>query len=334
MADIAEEVIRIYGYDRLNNTLPSNGNTVGQKNKKQSLEDKLKALLVNSGYQEMYSYSFLSPKDLEKCNIADEEYHIKVKNPLGEDFSIMRTSILPTMLQSVATNYLKKNKNVKLFEIGRTFIDKNKNVEKGDVPEEIYNVAFISYGNDIEFYAVKNTVENMLEASNIKKYEVLKEENNFSMHPGKTAKITIGKDVIATFGEVHPQVVSNYEIGEKVYFACLDLNKLTKYGRDGKKYSPIPKYPALERDIAVIIDENVEVGEIEKVITKRAKNMLESIELFDIYRNEKLGEGKKSVAYSLNFRTLEKTLTDEEINDIMEVIVSDLEKQLGAELRK
>ena len=153
------------------------------------------------------------------------------------------------------------------------------------------------------------------------------------MHPGKTAKILIGKDTIAVFGEVHPGVLDNYDIKEKVYYAEIDLAKFAKYGRDAKKYTPIPKYPAVERDIAIVVDEEIEVGKIESIISKKAKNILEEAKLFDVYRNEKLGENKKSVAYGLTFRAADRTLTDDEIKNTMEAIIKELEVTLGAELR-
>lgn len=338
-ADLAEEVLRIYGYDKLESTLINAGqSTLGQKNKKQSLEDRIKMLLVDNGYQEMYAYSFISKKDYEKCNIGEEndllKYAIKVKNPLGEDFSIMRTTMLPSIMGSISTNFSRKNKNVGLFEIGRTFIDRKGNVEKGEIPEEIFNISFGIYGDNTDFYTIKNLVTNILEIANITRYNLERETNDVSMHPGKTAKISVGKDVITVFGEVHPAVTENYGVNEKVYFANIDLDKITKYGKSNKKYTEVPKYPAIERDLAIIIDEYIEVQNIEKIATKRCKNLLESIEIFDIYRNEKLGENKKSVAFSLKFRSGDKTLTDDEINGMMEAIISDLEKELNAELRK
>ena len=154
------------------------------------------------------------------------------------------------------------------------------------------------------------------------------------MHPGRTANIMIGKDTIATFGEVHPIVCQNYGVKTKVYYAKINIDKLVRYSREDKKYVPVPKYPAVERDIALIVDEEVEVGKIEKVIIKKCKKILEDIKLFDIYRNEKIGENKKSIAFALTFRAQDKTLTDEEINGAMDTIISDLSKELNAELRK
>lgn len=333
-ADIAEEILRINGYDKLGSSLIKAESTIGLKNKLQKLVDEIKNLLVNKGFSEMYSYGFISPTDFEKCNIELNNSAIRLKNPLGEDFSIMRTSMLPTVLQSIATNYNKKNKNVQLFEIGKVFSDEEGNIARGEVPTEEQKLAFALYGENADFYIIKGIIENILEIANIQRYQLERESENSSMHPGKTAKIMIGKDCICTFGEVHPQVTENYGIGEKVYFAVLDTAKLAKYGKGNKKYSPIPKYPAVERDIAIIVDEEIEAGQIEKIISKRAKNVLEIAQLFDIYRNEKLGNNKKSMAYSLIFRSKDRTLTDEEITETMNKIILDLENELDANLRK
>ena len=190
------------------------------------------------------------------------------------------------------------------------------------------------YGENIDFYVLKGIIENILEAININKYDIEKETQNESYHPGRCANIKIGIDVVATLGEVHPEVLQNYSIEKRAYIAELNITKLAKYSRENKKYVEIPKYPAVERDIAVIVDENVEVGQIEKIIAKKARKLLESMNLFDIYRNEKLGDNKKSVAYSLIFRDKNKTLDDSTINKAMEEIIKELEKTLKAELRK
>ncbi len=331
-ADIAEEIIRIHGYDTLNSTLINAESTVGSKTKVQKLQDRIKELLVTKGFSEMYSFSFMGEEDFEKCRL-DSSKAIKIKNPLGENYSLMRTSMMPTVLQSMATNYNKKNKDVNLFEIGKIYEDNENNIEKNELPVETEKIAFAVYGENADFYIIKGIMENILELSNIARYQ-LEREIKENMHPGKTAKILIGKDTIATFGEVHPQVLENYDIGERVYFAEIDLQKFAKYGKDNKKYTPIPKYPAVERDIAIVVDEDIEVGKIESVISKKAKNILETAKLFDVYRSEKLGANKKSVAYGLIFRAADRTLTDDEIKNTMEAIVKELQVSLGAELRE
>ena len=330
-ADIAEEIIRIHGYNTLNSTLINAESTVGAKTKVQKLQDRVKDLLVEKGFSEMYAFSFIGHKDFEKCKL-DSQKAIKITNPLGEEFSLMRTSMMPTVMQSISTNYNKKNKDVALFEIGKTYTDENGNIAKGEVATETEQIAFALYGKNADFYVVKGIIENILQISNIAKYQ-LSRETEVNLHPGRSAKILIGKDRIASFGEVHPEVLENYGIGEKVYYAVIDIEKFAKYGKNNKKYTPIPKYPAVERDIALVVDEDVEVGQIESVISKKAKNILERAELFDVYRSDKLGENKKSVAYELIFRAQDRTLTDDEIKNTMEAITKELQTILGAELR-
>lgn len=331
-ADIAEEIIRIHGYDTLKSTLINAESTVGAKTKVQKLQDTIKELLVNKGFSEMYSFGFIGEEDFKKCNL-DSENAIKIKNPLGENYSLMRTEMMPTVLQSMATNYNKKNRDVNLFEIGKVYRDEYNNIEKNELPVETEQIAFAVYGTNADFYIVKGIIENILEISNISRYQ-LEREHTKNLHPGRTAKILIGKDPIAIFGEVHPQILDNYGIGETTYYAVLDLEKFAKYGRNNKKYTPIPKYPAVERDIAIVVDEDIEVGQIESAISKKAKNILETAKLFDVYRSEKLGENKKSVAYELIFRANDRTLTDAEIKNTMEAIVKELETSLNAELRE
>ena len=330
-ADIAEEVIRIHGYNTLNSTLINAESTVGAKTKLQKLQDKIKDLLVQKGFSEMYAFSFIGHKDFEKCKL-DSTKAIKITNPLGEEFSLMRTSMMPTVMQSIATNYNKKNKDVALFEMGKTYIDEEGNIAKGEVATETEQIAFALYGKNADFYVVKGIIENILQISNIAKYQLAR-ETEINLHPGRSAKILIGKDRIASFGEVHPEVLENYGIDEKVYYAVIDIEKFAKYGKNNKKYTPIPKYPAVERDIALVVDEDIEVGQIESIISKKAKNILEKAELFDVYRSEKLGQNKKSVAYELIFRAPDRTLTDDEIKNTMEVITKELQATLGAELR-
>ena len=207
-------------------------------------------------------------------------------------------------------------------------------IEKGEVPQEDTIVTIGMYGDDVDFYILKGLVEKILTLSSVLRYDVVSEKTNNSYHPGKTANIKVGKDVIATLGEIHPQVADNYGLKGEIYVAEIWLDKLVKYGKTNKKYAEVAKFPAVERDIAMVIDENVEVGNIEKAIQKKGKKILEEIQLFDVYRNEKLGENKKSVAYSLKFRSNDRTLTDEEINQTMEEIIKELEENLGAELRK
>ena len=336
LADIAEEVARFYGYDKLESTLIKADTTLGVRNKGQKIIEKIRETLVNSGLSEIYTYGFISQTDLEKSNISEDvkKYAITIQNPLGEEFKLMRPSTIPSMMQILATNANKKNQNVKLFDISRNYRNTNHQVEDGEVPiqEDILTIGM--YGDDMDFYVLKGIIENVLQAININRYDIEKETNNKSYHPGRCANIKIGIDTIGTIGEAHPEVLQNYDIEKRAYLAEINITKLEKYSRENKKYVEIPKFPAVERDIAIIVNDEVEVGQIEKIITKKGKKLLESMKLFDIYRNEKLGENKKSVAYALMFRDKNKTLSDEEINTVMNSIIAELEKTLNAELRK
>lgn len=336
LADIAEEVLRFYGYDKLDTTLVESDTTIGIRNKEQKIEQKIKNVLVNSGLSEIYTYGFVSDKDLEKSKINKDlkETSILIQNPLSDEYRLMRPSTIPSMMQTLATNANKKNSSAKLFDISKSYKNINNEVENGEVPLQENILTIGMYGDDIDFYTVKGLIENVLETSSINRYDIVRETENESYHTGRCANIKVGIDVIATIGEVHPEVLDNYGIEKRAYLAEVNLSKVTKYSKVNKKYVEVPKFPAVERDIAIIVDEKVEVGQIEKIIIKKAKKLLEKMQLFDIYRNEKLGDNKKSVAYSLIFRDKNRTLSDEEINVVMENIIGELQKTLNAELRK
>ena len=342
VADIAEEVARFYGYDKLETTLVRAGTTIGVRTKEQKIENKIQEILVTNGFSEIYTYGFLSEKDLEKSKIKKEliDNAITIINPLGDEFKLMRPTTIPSMMQILAGNNNKKNQNVKLFDISRNYKNIDNQVEKGEVPLQENILTIGMYGEDVDFYTLKGLVENILEAANVNRYDIQRETTNESYHPGRCANLKVGIDTIATFGEVHPEVLINYEINKRVYLAEINITKIVKYSRVNKKYTEVPKFPAAERDIAVIVDEDVQVGDIEKAITKKCKKLLkgqkglEELKLFDIYRDEKIGKNKKSVAYSLIFRDKTKSLSDDEINPVMEEITKELEEKFGAELRK
>ncbi len=335
VADIAEEILRFYGYDKLETTLLNAETTVGTRNKEQKIQKKIREILVNSGLSEIYTYGFVSEKDLEKSNVNEElkKYAITIQNPLNDDYKLMRPTTIPSMMQMLANNANKKNQNVKLFDISRNYKNTNNQIENGEVPlqEDILTIGM--YGEKEDFYTLKGLIENVLEVISVNRYDIEKETKNGSYHPGRCANLKVGTDIIGTLGEVHPEVLANYDIEKRAYLAEINVTKLVKYSRENKKYAEVPKFPAVERDMAIIVNEEIEVGQLEKIITKKGKKQLEKIKLFDIYRDQKIGENKKSVAYSLIFRDKNKTLSDEEINKIMEDIISELQKQLGAELR-
>ena len=338
LADLAEEILRFYGYDKLESTLVKANTTIGLKNKEQKIEDKIRSVMINNGLSEIYTFSFTNYNELKKLCLNDDNelilQAIKVQNPLNEDYTIMRTTTVPSMLQILSNNFNKKNEEVRLFDISRKYKNVNNKIEKEELPEEDIVLTIGMYGDNIDFFRLKGIVENILEISELNKYDIIKEKNNSIYHPGICANLKVGNDIFATFGEVHPKVIMNYGINQKVYIAEININKITKYAKVNKKYQPIPKFPALERDIAIVVDENVEVGTIEKIIEKKSNKMLEELKLFDVYRSDKLGNNKKSVAYNLKFRIKDRTLKDEEVNTVMKNILEQLEKELNAELRK
>ena len=342
VADIAEEIARFYGYDKLDTTLIKAEATLGVRTKEQNIEKKIEDVLVNNGFSEIYTYGFVGEKDLEKSKISQSliDNAIEISNPLSDEYKLMRPTTIPSMMQTLALNNNRKNQNVKLFDISRNYRNINGEVEKGEVPLQENILTIGMFGEDSDFYTLKGIIENVLEASNVNHYDIVKEKENNSYHPGRCANIKVGLDIIATIGEVHPEVLMNYEINKRCYLAELNITKVVKYSKQNKKYQEVPKFPAVERDIAIVINEDIEVGAIEQAITKKSKRLLkgkkelEEIKLFDIYRDEKIGKGKKSIAYSLIFRDKQKSLSDDEVNPVMEEITKELEEKFGATLRK
>ena len=342
VADIAEEIARFYGYDKLDTTLIKAEATLGIRTKEQKIEKKIEDLLVNNGLYEIYTYGFVGEKDLEKSKIREEliKNAIEISNPLSDEYKLMRPTTIPSMMQILALNNNRKNTDVKLFDISRSYRNINGEVEKGEIPLQENILTIGMYGDNIDFYTLKGLIENVLETSNVNHYDIEKETSNSSYHPGRCANIKVGVDVIATIGEVHPEVLTNYDINRRCYLAEVNISKIVKYSKQNKKYEEVPKFPAVERDIAIVVDEDIQVGDIEKAIMKKSKRLLkgkkglEEIKLFDIYRDKKLGENKKSIAYSLIFRDKQKSLSDDEINPVMEEITKELEEKFGAILRK
>ena len=336
--DVAEEVIRFYGYDKLESSLVSSGDTIGERNKLQKIEKLYRTVLSYTGLSEISTYGFINKKDLENTNISYEDIEkeiIKIKNPLSEEYTIMRPSTVPSMMKVLSINNFKKNENVQLFDISRRYRDVKQDIEKGEVPLEENILTIGLYGENYDFYYLKGIVENLLEVVGLTMYDIVKESNNKIYHPGRCANLKVGNDVFVTLGEIHPVVLENFDMQKRALVAEINLDKVQKYAKQNKKYAPIPKFPAVERDLALVVDESVEVGQIEKIIKKKAKKVLETVELFDIFRStEKLGENKKSVAYALKFRIAERTLTDDDINPVMKEILEELEKCVGAKIRE
>lgn len=331
--DIAEEIARIYGYNNFKSTLPNCDTTKGGKSLKQSLEDKVVNTLVNSGLNQSISYSFVSTKIFDKLLFPEDSMlrnAVEIRNPLGEDFKIMRTTTLASMMESLGRNYAKSNEEAMLFEIGKVYI---KNEDENKLPDERNIVTLGMYGN-LDYLELKGVVENILHSLGINNPSFKRESSNPSFHPGKTAALYVGKDYIGVLGEMHPDVANNYGMDVRCFIAELNLDLLMKNSKMGRKYKALPKFPAVTRDIALLVEDEVLVQDIEDTIKKQGGGILESVKLFDVYKGKQIPEGKKSIAYSIVYRHSEKTLTDDEVTKVHDKILRSLEHKLGAELRQ
>ena len=331
MADIAEEVARIYGYDKIPTTMMQGCVVVGGKNKKQKLEDAVRGSLVSAGLYEVMTYSFIDPKENDLVLIPSDDNRrnmVRISNPLGEENSVMRTDMLSSIMKVMRTNFNRRNSNAGVFEIGSIYLPQ----EGQTLPRETQIVAIGMYG-DCDFYDLKGKVEYLLENLNICDYEFITCSDNASFHPGRCAHVYAGGKFLGTLGQVHPSVTDNFKIGTDIYSALLDFEVLLAGYTTDRQYKALPKFPATSRDIALILDKKINVGDVIKIFEKQRGGILESYNLFDVYEGEQVGEGKKSVAYSLSFRAEDRTLTDQEVNEVMDKILSDLKDQLDAELR-
>lgn len=333
MADLAEEVARFYGYDNIPTTLPNGEATAGKLSYKLRIEAVARDIAEFCGFSQAMTYSFESPKVFDKLLLpADSELRktVTITNPLGEDFSIMRTISLNGMLTSLATNYNRRNKNVRLYELGNIYLPKA--VPVTELPDERMQFTLGMYG-DGDFFDMKGVVEEFLYKVGMRKnirYD--KDAGKPFLHPGRQANIMYAGEVIGYLGEIHPTVMDNYNIGERTYVAVLDMPTIYEKTTFDRKYEGIAKYPAVNRDISMVMPKDILVGQVEEVIRKKGGNLLESYNLFDIYEGSQIKEGYKSVAYSVTFRAKDRTLADNEVQEIMDKILQAL-GELGIELR-
>ncbi|MDW7668502.1 MAG: phenylalanine--tRNA ligase subunit beta [Bacillota bacterium] len=328
-ADLIEEVGRIHGFHNIP-PKPLKGNILkGSKSELRKVEDKSKDILYGLGLYEITTYSFISPKEYDRFLVEDNNplrNYVEISNPLGEDFSSMRTTLLPNMLKVISKNSNYGIKEGMLFEIGNTFNNTNKNT-----PDEIRKISIGIYGG-YDFFSLKGIVENLLTKFGLK-YKFVIEEKLASFHPGRTARILIDDIEIGLIGEIHPDVRKNYEIDERTYVAEIDVPKILKNKSEEKIYHEIAKYPSVTRDISIVVDEDVLVGNIIEEVESMSIENLEKIEMFDIYRGKNIEVGKKSLAYTMVFRSSDKTLLEEEVNDKYEKILERLKTVFNAKLR-
>ena len=333
-ADMAEEVARFFGYDKIPTTLPKGETTTGKLSFKLRIEQKARDIAEYCGFSQGMTYSFESPKVFNKLLLdADDKARaaITIANPLGEDFSIMRTLSLNGMLTSLSTNYNRRNKNVRLYELGNIYLAKS--LPLTEQPEERMQFTLGMYG-DGDFYSLKGVVEEFFDSIGMKKRIVYdpKAGKNF-LHPGRQAKIVYEGEELGYIGEVHPAVCDNYAIGTRAYVAVIDILNVLDFATFDRKYEGIAKYPAVTRDISLEVPKNVLAGDIEGVIAQRGGKILESYQLFDLYEGDQIKDGYKSMAYSVTFRAKDRTLEESDVAGAMKKILNGLE-QLGATLRQ
>ena len=335
MADLAEEVARFHGYNNIPVTLMRGQTTLGGFGAEELLERRCGAVCRAMGYDEIITYSFISPTQYDKilwpADYARRE-SFKILNPLGEDTSIMRTTTLPSMLEILTRNYNYRNQDVKLYEVGRVYLPGG---EDG-LADERKVLTLGAYGGDMDFYAMKGTIEAILKdlrVDEIRFQGPTGAPSDASYHPGRCATVWAGSSCIGIFGQIHPLAARNYGVDTEFYCAELSLDQLGQAQGPDPEYVPLPKFPAVERDIAVVCDKAVTVGALEDCIRKGAKGLLKDVALFDIYTGAGIPEGKKSVAFSLTLRADDRSLTSEEADADVKSILETLEKDLGAVLR-
>ncbi|MBQ9535698.1 MAG: phenylalanine--tRNA ligase subunit beta [Clostridia bacterium] len=336
-ADIAEEVTRIYGYDRIPSTLVRGETTKGGFDARQRFDRVLERACLAAGYYETKTFTFIGPRDLDRiCLPANSPLRLAlpIMNPLGEDQSIMRTTPLPSMLEAVMHNCNHRTERLRLFEPSMIFLPQIKD-GKPDVttlPLEKKILTMAMYG-DGDFYTIKGNAEAVLRAADAEDWRFLPCTDDPSYHPGRCAAISCGGQIIGRCGQIHPQVLENYGIGVPVYAAEMDMSALYALSRSEKIYRAVPKYPAVTRDLAVICDERIYALQLEDVIRAAAGSALEKLELFDVYRGAQIGADKKSIAFSLTLRSPDHTMTDAESDAIMANILKRLGDECGAVLR-
>ncbi len=328
--DVAEEVVRIYGYDVIPSIRIVGEAVEAAWTREQKLLKAVKNTMVSCGLSEAMTYSFVSPKTFDDIEVPqDSELRrvVTISNPLGEDFSIMRTTAIPSMMECLSKNYKRDNKEAYLFDVARVYIPGDEKL-----PNEIDKLVIGMYG-DADFYILKGIVEDLLLSLGIEKYDIERESANPTFHPGRTARLMIRRKDAGVFGEIHPNVLENYGIEDRVYVAELNLSLIFEASKLERKYKTLPKFPAVTRDIAMLVKDEVTVGEIENIIMRSGKELIESVKLFDVYKGKQIPDGTKSVAYSLSYRAADRTLKDAEVNAVHDKIVKNLSEKLGAQLR-
>lgn len=329
---LGEEVCRIYGYDVLApKDSGGSGEIAGKYTDFQKVQIKLSEVARAAGYYEIVTYSFFSPGNFDLINLAEDSVKrdgIVILNPLGEDTSMMRTTTLPAMLETLARNQNYKNKNARLFDFGRIYLKREDDVLADERP-------FLTLGayGDMDFFELKGHIEAMLKGLRIENYSFIRDDGEGAYHPGRAAAVYIGDEKIGIMGEIHPVCVKNYSLSGAVFAAELDMLKLTEHLGKTPEYKPLALFPATLRDISLVLDKEISAGDLREKILKFGGELLESAEVFDVYEGAGIAEGKKAIALSLSFRSESETLRDADVDELIEKILEGVEKELGARLR-
>ncbi|RDY25598.1 phenylalanine--tRNA ligase subunit beta [Romboutsia weinsteinii] len=329
-ADVFEEIARIYGFENIPSAQLEGNATAGVKTPKQKFMDNIKNTGVAIGLNEILTYSFVSPKGVDKIKLPENDPKrecVKLLNPLGEETSVMRTTMMPSMLEVLSTNISHKVDKVAAFECGHTF------TPQAGLPVETNHLCVGMYGKEVDFFALKGSLETILDSVGFKEYEIVPETNNSTFHPGRCAKIVYNDMYIGIFGELHPDVIENYGLGQRTYLSELDLDLIFDNSNRTIIYNPLPKYPSTSRDIALIVKDEVFVKQIEDIIKANGAGLVEGYKLFDVYKGSQIEDGHKSIAYSITYRSKDKTLTDEDVAKVHDKILSELSEKLNANLR-
>jgi phenylalanyl-tRNA synthetase beta chain len=342
--DLIEEVARLDGYERIPTTIPKGPPSSEERSKEFLVERRLVDTLIVHGYHEVITYSFTSPSSWEILGLPPDDprrQHLRILNPLTEDLSVMRTTLIPGLMETARYNVSRKNSNLKLFELKKVFVPQ----EGERLPKEIKILAGLAMGFDrdphwafsprsVDFYDIKGCVEDLLDALMIKGARFNQAGDVPYLHPGKTSRVVLDQEVLGAFGEVHPEVLGHYEIHGKVYLFEMDFGKMVKWARGEKRFQPLPKFPAVYRDLSVILDKALEAERVMEAILSFRQPFVEEITLFDMYQGPPIPDGKKGISYRIRYRASDRTLTDEEVNQYHEQIFSGLKEAFQIELRQ
>ncbi len=340
--DLIEEIARLFGYNNIPTTLPEGATTEGRRTFSQAVTNKVIDIMTECGLSEIITLSFMNPRVFDLMDIPQDSSlrrAVTVNNPLSEEQRVLRTTMIPGILDILSRNTVRKNKDLAFFEVGRTFTP----VEGEKLPKETLALAAGVMGktpggwqvapSDMDFYYLKGVLETLLDSLNISDYSVVPEGGNPTFHPGRTAAILLAGRKAGVIGEIHPNVADNYRLNERVCMMEINLEDVIDLAGTIRKYSPLPKYPAVERDMAIVVNRDVPASEIHRMIREKGGALLENITLFDVYQGEQIKQGFRSLAFSLRFQALDRTLTDEEVNTVLANIQSALQDTFKAELR-